>query len=510
MQRLRAHWIHCTIVAAFCLFVVAPVTGQGPTRDPSIRGDIRKPPPTEAEVDRAKSLLDELYGRRLKDSPAGEQIAAATSMMDRSLRLSGDDAGRFILFRTARELSIASGDVAGAFRASRATCIYFEIDPFEDNVYVFEGLARAAATQQRRASLVSPAVEFLDVAIAYEKPEIAQRILSLLDPIVASIGDAQQVKVYQDKARVTREFLIRAEEKQLLLAAAAADPENAEKNHAAGAWFARRGNWKSALPYLTRSADPRIRAAADMDADAASGLATPIAAADRWWDIYLQSATDLKWAAAGRSAHWYSAALPRVMGLHRAVIEKRIAEARNVAPPSTISSTTIPQFLGIAPPTPRVIFVCDFSGSMLDRVGQLREEVETELHRLAPGSRFNLILFSDVDTPTISKSGLLAATDENRIRAIELLYQSAASGTTNPLPALQLAISQNPDVLYIYTDGFQDIQSPETMAERFQSLNPKGRIAIHCVLLRDYPGTDDVRHLTEVLGWTLRTIPRSR
>jgi hypothetical protein len=100
-----------------------------------------------------------------------------------------------------------------------------------------------------------------------------------------------------------------------------------------------------------------------------------------------------------------------------------------------------------------VIFVCDASGSMLDNFDLLRVELNKAIVELRPVQMFSIVLFQEQRFMAIDRGQLMPATPENRRRAAEFLNDISARGRTDPIPALDLALRQRPELIHLLTDG---------------------------------------------------------
>ncbi|MBY5407073.1 marine proteobacterial sortase target protein [Rhizobium leguminosarum] len=119
-------------------------------------------------------------------------------------------------------------------------------------------------------------------------------------------------------------------------------------------------------------------------------------------------------------------------GLFREVIDGKTYLLAFVTPP-TVPDTA-------APPAKReVVFVIDNSGSMSGpSIEQARQSLALAISKLNPADRFNVIRFDD--TMTDYFKGLVAATPDNREKAIAYVRGLTADGGTEMLPALQAAL----------------------------------------------------------------------
>jgi len=119
-------------------------------------------------------------------------------------------------------------------------------------------------------------------------------------------------------------------------------------------------------------------------------------------------------------------------GLFREVINGKTYLLAFVTPPATPDTSS---------PTAKreVVFVIDNSGSMSGpSIAQAKESLALAISKLNPDDRFNVIRFDD--TMTDYFNGLVAASPDNREKAIAYVRGLTADGGTEMLPALQDAL----------------------------------------------------------------------
>lgn len=141
-------------------------------------------------------------------------------------------------------------------------------------------------------------------------------------------------------------------------------------------------------------------------------------------------------------------------------------------------------FMGVSGNARKVVYICDASGSMLDVIGRVRVELQKALDVLSARQAFNVILFSDVEVTTLSRNMLVMATPDQKRKAIEMANTTPASGTTDPLPAIRIAFAQQPELIYVLTDGFENVVSFDAVVNEFRRLNADKKVKVNTILIR--------------------------
>ncbi len=105
------------------------------------------------------------------------------------------------------------------------------------------------------------------------------------------------------------------------------------------------------------------------------------------------------------------------------------------------------------PPARKICYVCDASGSMLGRFDELRTEIVKSVSSLRTGQFFNVIFFQENETKPMTTGELLPANAFNKDKCSKFVEAISARNTTNPIPSLEVAFKQHPELIYLLTDG---------------------------------------------------------
>ncbi len=159
----------------------------------------------------------------------------------------------------------------------------------------------------------------------------------------------------------------------------------------------------------------------------------------------------------------------------------------------------------------KVVYVVDFSGSIIVAVDELKRELKRSIGRLTPRQSFDVILFyssgggADEKVRTESFRPKLEPADEaTRREFLAWIDRKAPMGVTEPLDAMKRALALQPDVVFFFSDGyFQD-----SVVDEIQRANRQSQTRIYCLvfdelLLQDTSGlprreTEGARRLKQV------------
>ena len=141
---------------------------------------------------------------------------------------------------------------------------------------------------------------------------------------------------------------------------------------------------------------------------------------------------------------------------------------------------------GIAPND--VVYLCDASGSMVGVFGALKQELKRSISEMAvdenAAQRFNVIFFNDDRAHALFPDGPRLATAANKALAGEFIDNQYSAGGTQPLPAIRMALAERPDLLYVLTDGFDQIADMSVVTDAFRKGDADGRVHINCIFLQ--------------------------
>jgi hypothetical protein len=115
-----------------------------------------------------------------------------------------------------------------------------------------------------------------------------------------------------------------------------------------------------------------------------------------------------------------------------------------IAPKST--------FMGVSGNAKKIVYVCDASGSMVDRMILLVGELERSINKLQPIQGFNVLFFND-QNPQVFATGLLSANSKNKEAFKVFLSDVKIKKSSDPRPALRIAFMEKPDLIFFLTDG---------------------------------------------------------
>lgn len=138
-------------------------------------------------------------------------------------------------------------------------------------------------------------------------------------------------------------------------------------------------------------------------------------------------------------------------------------------------------------PARRIAFVCDASGSMLNKMASLKLELNKKIQSLRVIQSFSVIFFQEPRYTALGEQ-LLSATPANKRKAGVFLEGATATGSTDPIPGIQAAFRQQPQLIYLLTDG--DFPDNAAVLRTIRELNKDHKVRVNTIAFVGSSDTD--------------------
>jgi len=130
----------------------------------------------------------------------------------------------------------------------------------------------------------------------------------------------------------------------------------------------------------------------------------------------------------------------------------------------------------------KVVYLCDATGSMFAHVDQLLlRELRKSVGKLSRSQSFNVMFFRDGEPVSVDPRQLMPATTANKERAFKLFGEVQFRGRTDPVPGLEAAFRQKPELIQLLSDA--QFYDPDAVLKAIRRLNADKRVAINTYLL---------------------------
>lgn len=152
--------------------------------------------------------------------------------------------------------------------------------------------------------------------------------------------------------------------------------------------------------------------------------------------------------------------------------------ARSGGAARSANGTATTEFFRTPTEAHSIVYVVDRSISMglNGALAIVKQELTASIAQLPSGAQFQVIVFNR-SPKFLEPGGMLSASPAHKAKAIELLAELRAEGGTDHLPALQLALSLEPEAMFFLTDA-SDLSAN---VARTITRNNHGRTVIHTI-----------------------------
>ena len=150
----------------------------------------------------------------------------------------------------------------------------------------------------------------------------------------------------------------------------------------------------------------------------------------------------------------------------------------------------------------RIVFICDGTGTMMTKLPLLMRELKSTISKLKPIQEYEVIFFFDGEhCSSVDPTQLLPATPPNNKKTFAFLDAFAVQGKTDPLPAIELAFSYKPQLVYFLSDGaFDDIAPYDDVVAKFKELNTHKAARVNTIVfLNPEDNTDDLKRAEDTM-----------
>ena len=183
-----------------------------------------------------------------------------------------------------------------------------------------------------------------------------------------------------------------------------------------------------------------------------------------------------------------------------------------IASPTTSDREPTASFFGVSgSDVQSVVYCIDASGSMIRSLPMVLEHLGHSMAQLAPPQRFSVVFFQDNEAvPMPNFAALPLAIAEQKRAVIRWMHQEIVPrGRSNPLRALELALSLQPDVIFLLSENITGAGPFEIEADRLlAALDEQNPVlpdglrgtAIKCIQFLEEDVLGVLRQIAEVHG----------
>lgn len=433
---------------------------------PLAAGDSRQPVPDQAKQAESENLIEDLFKTDYAKPAAADKLALAQKLLQQATETKDDPAARFVLLREARDLAALAGDTETAFSSVDQMAKDFAVDGGAEKLTVLPKLESSARTPEQAGKLVEALIQAADGAIDADDYGMAGKLMMRAESVATRAQSAPLLA----KARARRKEIQDLAQQSKGLEAArktlSEKPDDPEANLAVGKFTCFvKGDWENGLPMLAKGSDLGLKAMAEAERDLSAPLdgAAQLRIGDGWWDMAEKESGAAKVNVQRRSAKWYRDALPKLTGLNKVKLERRL-DALNRVPLASAPGNRLPKLKGsffASADNAASIYLNGKKIMSVDGFGQTFQSIEVEL---SIGDLVVVDLYNDEGGPMGFKMVFLAADNRYAIHFKRVNYHGVpadvevSSMRANATPTL-------PAPVVVHKDGFWQFALPNNLPE---------------------------------------------
>ncbi len=164
-------------------------------------------------------------------------------------------------------------------------------------------------------------------------------------------------------------------------------------------------------------------------------------------------------------------------------------------------------FFGLGARGNSFVYVVDYSGSMyvFGKIEAAKNELLRSMQALSGSQRFHIIFFDSRHEPMPAQA-LVPATAANKQTFGRWVEQARGGGGTNPMEAMELALSLKPNAIWLMTDGMFEC-SDDAILGLIRANNPGRRIQVHAIAFFENAGEPILKRIAEENRGKYRFVP---
>jgi hypothetical protein len=291
----------------------------------------RLPIPSAAEREQARKELLELFA---KDVAAAKTTQQKFELAKKWFALAAETYPRepascFTMMTEAADVAASIGFIGGGYETAEWLIERYEIDdPLKVRISYCIKTGKSVTDQEQGTLGAKWALALADAAAQAGRFDQIEALIQVAQTSARASKDKDLIQFVVDKKKALEEAQAAEGEIATVRQALAAAPDDPAANTKLGLYLAGiRKSWRDALPHLAKSGEAGLAAAAKLDLTAPAEPAKQVEAGDAWWALHEAAKTGPHAAAyLARARHWYEQALPKLTGLAKLKVEKRVSE----------------------------------------------------------------------------------------------------------------------------------------------------------------------------------------
>ncbi len=284
------------------------------------------PAPSFGDQLLAKGQIKEIFKQEYDQTSPASKLSLADKLIRLALETTDDSIRRYVLLREARDLAIQAAEPGTALRAIDLLVKDYLVDGLVLREETLSATSKDVRSTEAARSATERTLSLVDEAIATDRYDIAARLVSAGTKLAQKTKDSAVLS--RARSLEAHAGTLQREHSRLEVSrkALGENPSDPAANAALGNFYCfLKGDWKRGLPHLSKSNDPRLKALAEMELSEPKAVAGQTDLATEWSMLAEKQTATLKQAMEGRALLWYETAYPKLSGLEKAEVGRKIS-----------------------------------------------------------------------------------------------------------------------------------------------------------------------------------------
>ncbi|HLX62411.1 MAG TPA: hypothetical protein VKX17_14130, partial [Planctomycetota bacterium] len=302
---------------------------ESPSEEPKAQAaHASKPPvPEAAKLKKAEQSIREINKDDFSKQTAEGRKALGQKLLQQAAEAKDDPAAQFVLLREASSAAAQGGDFDTALKAIDTLASTFDVDGLAMKADALAKAGAAITSPEAAKALAIAGLIAIDDAIAADNYPAAVKLLSAAESAARQSQNGSLVTRVQSRSKDAHALQIAFVKVKAAQQTLKNKPDDPEANSVVGRFLCfDKGDWKAGLPLLAKGSDAKLKELALREA-ANETNADPLALGIAWHDLAEKEMHGaVKTRMMERECYWYKLALPKLDGLTKVKIQKRLED----------------------------------------------------------------------------------------------------------------------------------------------------------------------------------------
>ncbi len=282
--------------------------------------------PAAAEQAKADKLLKTVFREDYAKKKPADLEALAGKLLEKALESRDNMTERFVMLSEARELATRAGDWPLVLQAIVELSKDFLVDAWELKATALEKISQQTIPLAARRELVQSALALAEEPLAEDNYPLSQRLLKVAEAAAQKASDSKLLALVQAQVKKVLAMGKEFETIKQALEKLKEMPLDPQANLLVGKFLClQKANWEQGLPLLALGNDAPLREAAKKDLASPADAAGQAEVGDSWWHLGEEQKLKPSSSMHRRAFFWYARAFPKLTGLTKNQVEKRMS-----------------------------------------------------------------------------------------------------------------------------------------------------------------------------------------